>query len=193
MTKKPSSGEMLHHLGSSSYKNADARGGLINTTKIPEIRHIETITHKLQTKFVSRDRGPSGVSAQVPAHGQDGVSGAAQPSQPVIPEGNVRGREKASKGRRASSSGSNSSSKEREKRELAEAARKDCLRALNKFNVDGNVQGLAEHARNHGIPKDLRRVCTRKALWNIELLLTLCLRKFGQFSLTIILPSSINI
>lgn len=172
MTKKSGSGEMLHHLGPGSHKNADARGGSINTTKIPETRHIEIITHKLQTKPASLDRGSSSISDQVPAHSRDGSNGV---TQPVIPDGNIRGREKTSKGGRASSNGSNSSSKEREKREQEEAARMDCLKALNKFKVDGNVQELAGHARNHGIPKDLRRVCIEQASLNIEPPLTLVL------------------
>lgn len=163
---------MLHHLGPGSYKNADARGGSINTTKIPETRHIEIITHKPQTKPVSLDQGNSSISDQIPAHSRDGSNGVVQPSQPVIPDGNIRGREKTSKGGRASSNGSNSSSKEREKREQEEAASMDCLKALNKFKVDGNIQELAGHARNHGIPKDLRRVCIKQAPSNIELPLT---------------------
>lgn len=190
MTKNPSSGEMVHHLGSGSYKNADARGESINTAKNPETRHIEIITHKLQTKPVSLNQGNLIISDQVPTHSSNSIT---QSSRPVIPDGNIRGREKTSKGGRASSNGSNSSSKEREKREQEEAARAYCLKALSKFKVDGNVQGLAEHARNHGIPKDLRRVCTEQALLNIEPPLTPCLRIFGRFSSTIILQSSINI
>lgn len=182
---------MLHHLASGSYKNADARGGSINTTNIPEPRHIEIITHKLHTKFISTDRESSSISAQVPEDSQNRFNGVTQPPNPMILDGNIRGREKASKGGRASSNGSSSSSKEREKREQEEAARRNCLKALNKFRMDGNVQELAEHARNHGIPKDLRRVC-KQTILNVELPLT-CLRRFGRSSSTIILHSSINI
>lgn len=182
---------MLHHLASGSYKNADTRGESTNTTKIPEPRHIEIITHKLHTKFVSSDRESSSISAQVPEDSQNIFNGVAQPSKPVALDGNIRGREKASKGGRASSNGSSSSSKDREKREQEEAARKNCLKALNKFRMDGSVQELAEHARNHGIPKDLRRVC-KQTLLNIELPLTR-LRRFGRSYSTIILHSSINI
>lgn len=182
---------MLHHLGSGSYKNTDSMGGSNNTTKPSETRHIEIITHKLQTKFVSSDQESSSISTQVPADSQNGFNDVAHPSQSVIPDGNIRGREKASKGGRASSNGSNSSSKEREKREQEEAARKICLKELSKSKVDGNVQGLAEHARNHGIPKDLRRVCEQTPL-NVGLQLT-CLRRFGRFSSIIIPQSSINI
>lgn len=184
---------MVHHLSSGSYKNADTRGESINTAKNPETRHIEIITHKLQTKPISLDRENLSISDQVPTHSQNGFNNITQSSQPVTPDGNIRGREKIPKGGRASSNGSNSSSKEREKREQEEAARRYCLKALNKFKVDGNVQGLAEHARNHGIPKDLRRVYTEQALLNIEPPLTPCLRRFGRFSSTIILQSSINI
>lgn len=169
MTKKPGSGEMLHYLGPSPYKNTDARSGSINAAKLPELRHIETTTHKIQTKFVPRTREPSGISVQVPGIDRNGVDGVAQP-QRVVPDGNVRGRDKAHKGGRASSSGSSSSSKEREKRELAEAAKEECLKALKQFRLNGSVRGLAQHARDKGIPEDLRRVCTEETLLKIGLL-----------------------
>lgn len=194
MTKKSGSGEMLHYLGLSPYKNPDAKDGPVNTaTKFPGVRYTETITHKLQTESDPQNRESSGISFQASGGVQNGITSVARPSQPVIPDGVVRGRDKARKGGRASSSGSNNSSKEREKRELAEAARKNCFKALRQFKVDGGIRGLAQHARDHGIPEDLRRVYIKQASLNIELLTNLCLRRFGRSSSATILRSSINI
>lgn len=161
MTKKTGSGEMLAVLGSSSYKSADARGGSINTTnKLPSARHIEVTTHSLQDSSGPPNRESQSGSAQAPGDGGNTINGSIQPPQPVIPDGNVRGRDKVvRRGGRTSSSGSGGSSKTREAE--AAVAEQRASKILAKYRVDGDVRGLAELARDHGIPGKMRRVCTK--------------------------------